>query len=101
MPAGVTKSVVKTDSGYIMEVSVPLSVIADGLTWHPGVALAESLYTDWPVTVVSCSGTTRSSDGPPAPCCVAEGVWLPACPAARSMRSAIREVFMSRSVSKR
>jgi hypothetical protein len=37
MPGSVAKSVVRTDSGYIIETSVPLSLIADGLTWHPGV----------------------------------------------------------------
>jgi hypothetical protein len=35
--SGIEKSFVLTDSGYIIEASVPLSLLKDGLTWNPGV----------------------------------------------------------------
>lgn len=34
--SGIQKSVVLTDSGYIIEASVPISLLKDGLTWNPG-----------------------------------------------------------------
>ncbi|MGB2870155.1 MAG: sugar-binding protein [Bacteroidota bacterium] len=37
LPNTVTKTVVATDSGYIIEASIPLSLLKDGLAWNPGV----------------------------------------------------------------
>ncbi len=37
LPASVTKKVVVTDSGYVLEASIPISILKDGYTWKPGV----------------------------------------------------------------
>ncbi len=35
LPTNVLKKVVTTDSGYVMEVSIPLDLLREGLTWTP------------------------------------------------------------------